>query len=117
MDMDMRKLFWIAMAVVLLVAGFASPLSHVTRAVQSSQSEIVWDGSVRFIENVGQFHPDARFLAQGDSASLWLAEDALWLTAAEHVEERAGGREPQPCQAVNLKLSFINDFLAIPCVI
>lgn len=96
----------ITIAVVLLAAGFAPPLSQPTRAAQSPRSGAAWDGSVRFIQNVGQFHPDARFLVRGDRAALWLAGDGMWLTAAERGPERVGEREPQPRQAVNLKLSF-----------
>lgn len=34
-----------------------------------------------FIENVGQFGPGARFRSSADGATLWLADDALWLVA------------------------------------
>ena len=38
---------------------------------------------VLFIENVGQFAPEARFQVRGDDCTLWLAEDALWVTVLE----------------------------------
>ena len=44
-----------------------------------------------FIENAGQFHPDARFQVRGANGGvLWLAEDALWVVKS----------------AVSLRLSF-----------
>jgi len=42
-----------------------------------------------FIENVGQFAPEARFQAWGGPGMAWLAEDALWITLMEKDE---GGR-------------------------
>jgi uncharacterized repeat protein (TIGR01451 family) len=104
--MDTRKLSLFTATVVLLVAGFAPPLSQSTRAAQSPRSGVAWDDTIRFIENVGQFHSDARFLAQGDSTSLWLDGDGMWLTTARRGSEHVGEREPKPRQAVNLRLSF-----------
>jgi hypothetical protein len=72
-----------------------------------------------FIENAGQFDPRARFQARGGSGTLWLAEDALWLTLLEpsQEDERADPRgledfgglptDDQPRQGVNIKLSFV----------
>jgi hypothetical protein len=45
-----------------------------------------------FTENVGQFDERARFQVRGSDRTLWLAEDAIWVTVAE---------------AVNLRLSFV----------
>src|SRR3972149_4007574 len=43
-----------------------------------------WTSSgIMFIENVGQFDAHARFQVRGGSATLWLAEDALWITVVE----------------------------------
>jgi uncharacterized repeat protein (TIGR01451 family) len=95
-----------SLTVVLLVAGFAPPPSAAAYAQRSAFPAATADSSVRFIENAGQFHPDARFLARGGSTSLWLTEDALWLTVAEHLPERIDGNESQPRQVVNLRLSF-----------
>jgi len=36
-----------------------------------------------FIENVGQFAHGARFQVRGGERTIWLAEDALWVTALE----------------------------------
>ena len=64
------------------------------------------DGSLRFVENVGQFHPDVRFQVQGAGAAIWLTDDALWLTL---VEQPAKGASPSlPRRAVHLRLSFPN---------
>ncbi len=39
--------------------------------------------SLIFVENAGQFVPGARFQVWGGGASVWLAEDAIWLTLIE----------------------------------
>ncbi|HRU94467.1 MAG TPA: SBBP repeat-containing protein, partial [Anaerolineae bacterium] len=80
------------------------------------------NSSVMFIENVGQFAEDARFQVRGGNGSLWLADDALWVTLVEPSapETTARGRErlldvqdshPEEIenrQGVNLRLSFPN---------
>ena len=75
-----------------------------------------------FIENVGQFDPAARFQVRGGGGTLWLADDALWITLLEptpHAEPgvalsaedgargpRDRGPDEQPRQAVHIRLSF-----------
>ncbi len=39
-----------------------------------------------FIENVGQFAPGARFQMRGGPGTVWLAEDAIWITLLEKDE-------------------------------
>jgi hypothetical protein len=72
-------------------------------------------GAPLFIENVGQFDPQARFLVRGGGGALWLAQDALWLTLLEPASppERSPGAldraafEAEPRQGVHLRLSFV----------
>ncbi len=76
---------------------------------------------VMFIENVGQFDERTRFQVRGGLGTMWLTEDAIWITAVErsHVGplerfdlERPGvqrtnvERRDEPLRGVNLKLSF-----------
>jgi len=82
--------------------------------------------SLMFIANVGQFDERARFQVRGASASMFLAEDALWLTVidpqsltdakrrpGEHAKPPAlaraqGGAAGSPApHGVNIKLSFV----------
>jgi hypothetical protein len=76
-------------------------------------------GGVLFIENAGQWPADARFQVWGGPGTLWLAQDALWLTvvargdSAAPAGPRAAPLEPwkldrpaPPGTGVNLKLSF-----------
>jgi hypothetical protein len=46
--------------------------------VSAAQSE-----AVMFIENVGQFDASARFQVRGGDRTVWLAEDAIWVTVLE----------------------------------
>ena len=80
------------------------------------------DAPLMFVENVGQFAGGARFLVHGGDRTIWLAEDALWVTVLEPGDEGAeeqGGEgaevhfparlytsAPQPQKAVNIRLSF-----------
>ena len=39
--------------------------------------------SALFVENVGQFAEGARFQVRGGDRTIWLAEDAIWVTAVK----------------------------------
>jgi len=95
-------------------AATGSPQARVTEALHSSP--------VMFIQNVGQFADDARFQVRGADKTIWLAEDAIWVTVVEEPHPTPGpSGHPSPLSAtergegpgvrgevrgVNLKLSF-----------
>lgn len=58
------------------------------------------DGSVLFVENVGQFGRVARFQARLGRQTLWLVDDALWLSYS------VSSDTDHPAGILNLKLSF-----------
>lgn len=62
-----------------------------------------------FVENAGQFPAAVRFQARAGGQSLWLTNDAVWLTATSHDTCAVGSTPQRHCQApvANLKLSFI----------
>ena len=77
---------------------------------------------VMFIENVGQFAEGARFQVRSGTGTMWLAEDAIWVTVLEQGSmgaEEQGSKDAeerslphprtsafQPRKGVNLKLTF-----------
>ncbi|MEA3342222.1 MAG: SBBP repeat-containing protein, partial [Chloroflexota bacterium] len=77
--------------------------------------------SLLFVENVGQFDERARFQVRGGAGTMWLAEDALWISITEHVEPskrptaqtcqhadlQLADLQPANLQVVNLKLSLV----------
>ena len=55
-----------------------------------------------FIQNIGQFADGARFQVRGGDRTIWLAEDAIWVTVVEepHPTPRLpDGRHPSPLSA------------------
>jgi hypothetical protein len=72
-----------------------------------------------FVENAGQWDARARFQVRGGGGTLWLAEDALWITLLEPAQRDEGPDLPgledlaglptddQPRQGVNIRLSFV----------
>ncbi len=77
----MRLQSWLSFVVLiaLLLVGRASPAA--SWAAHGSLPLADWgDGSLLFVENVGQFDPRAHFQVRGGDATLWLAEDGLWIT-------------------------------------
>lgn len=92
----------LAFALVSIVAAGAAVLPTVALA----------DSAVMFIENVGQFPQGARFQVWGGGCTIWLAEDAIWVTVMEkpaletkgHGDKEVFSRSPQ--RGVNLRVSF-----------
>ena len=77
-------------------------------------------GPVMFIQNIGQFAEGARFQVRGGDRTIWLAEDAIWITVLETPPQPSptSGREillpvdggiegGEPSRGVNLKMSFV----------
>ncbi|MFB0536484.1 MAG: SBBP repeat-containing protein [Anaerolineae bacterium] len=94
--------FVVVLGLVLLVPGGAQPLAAQAQLGAPAAPPLAPDHArvsaalrsapLMFIENVGQFHERARFQVYGDNATLYLADDGLWVTVAE---------------GLNLKLSFV----------
>jgi hypothetical protein len=79
----------------VFLSGTSLAGSAQTVAAQAPQAA---NGSLLFIENVGQFDPIARFQVWGGGQTLWLAEDAIWITMQGQGEaspgDLAAGRAP-----------------------
>jgi hypothetical protein len=70
-------------------------LSFVQPAAQRADEETASMGALEtapamFIENVGQFDERARFQVHGGDRTIWLAEDAIWVTILEPTERPTG---------------------------
>ena len=122
------------LALLLPIAGHPTAVAlsedipatlQVAAPVAVNASEILRNSSVMFIENVGQFAEDARFQVRGGKGTLWLADDALWITivdppAVSNQRSARSGLSPafpfdrypeseiENRQGVNLRLSFPN---------
>ena len=80
-------------------------------------AEGLHNSSVMFIENVGQFADGARFQVRGADHTMWLADDAIWITVMEQryvdPQERFNEqhvkleREDEQLRGVNIKLGFV----------
>jgi len=124
-----RHSLWLNM--MLLLALLLPGAEHLTAATlpeddgaaliaipaAAGAGKTLYNSPVMFIENVGQFAGDARFQVRGAIGTLWLADDALWITVVEPSvagEQReanpAFGQNPkygiENRQIVNLRLSF-----------
>ncbi len=108
----------VVVTVPLLMTG--TPLAAAPQTVVPDAVATPATGRVLFIENAGQWPAGARFQVWGGPGTLWLAQDAVWLTVAERsdgaapagpraeaFEQRELDRTAQPGTGVNLKLSFV----------
>jgi hypothetical protein len=116
--MSLGVLLWLS---EVALAGAALP-----SAGESGLQEIQAPGqnTILFIENVGQFDTGARFQVRGGMGTMWLADDAIWITVLEKPSSpqppspnlgEGGDGLPSPRfgrgaggegRGVNLKLSF-----------
>lgn len=62
---------------------------------QAAMSQALRSSPIMFIENVGQFADGARFQVRGGNGTMWLAEDALWITVMEPGEAARPDRSPR----------------------
>ncbi|MBI3734395.1 MAG: SBBP repeat-containing protein [Chloroflexi bacterium] len=68
-----------------------------------------------FVENVGQFDAQARFLVRGAQGAIHLADDGLWFTLVERAQPNPSARTARPPSApatasrkgVHLRLTFV----------
>jgi hypothetical protein len=61
----------------------AEPPDSVIAAENGQTTNIGINPSLAFVENVGQFDPQARFQAQSSDANTYFSEDAIWFTLLE----------------------------------
>ncbi len=74
MSLKARSLAVLLVIVLLLMKG------TMQSAASPQMSDRPPDVATLFIENVGQFHEDARFYAHVAGRDLWLTPDGLWIT-------------------------------------
>jgi hypothetical protein len=95
-----------------LLLGFVLPAGASTAA---SVPDPVQAHQALFIENVGQFHPDVRYLIHLESGPMYITQDGLWqavLTPAEGPNEPLNpleihARPPAPTAGAWIKVSFL----------
>ncbi|MEA3341212.1 MAG: hypothetical protein U9R15_14710, partial [Chloroflexota bacterium] len=92
---------------LLLIAGSSPQAQTAARAALPAhvqEGTPSQDSSLLFVENVGQFDERARFQVRGGAGTMWLAEDALWISITEHA---APSEHPavQTCQHADLQLA------------
>jgi hypothetical protein len=105
MDAKISRILLIA--VVVLLSAVGAPPAHPSAADALPEPG---DGSLQFIENVGQFDNRVRFQVRGGPAMMWLTEEALWLSLAERTvpseHPAVQSRHSANVQLANLKLTF-----------
>lgn len=77
--MSTRNVFALATLLLSLVLLLAAP-AFPQPAALASADDAPSSAPLMFIENVGQFDPRTRFQVRGAEETLWLAEDAIWIT-------------------------------------
>ena len=101
------------LAVITLVltrSRFMNTVGTVLPGGPSAAAPSVQGAGLLFVENVGQFDAEARFQVLGGNRQVWLAQDAIWVTALESPAPAATDVFSMPettaREGVNLKLSF-----------
>ena len=76
--MSLRR---VALGALLVVALLAPGLTLAQPAApQAAPAPEAQAGAMLFVENAGQWPAAARFQVWGGPTTMWLADDALWLT-------------------------------------
>ncbi|MBC8248746.1 MAG: SBBP repeat-containing protein [Anaerolineales bacterium] len=118
----------VACALVLLSTGGSPPLAAQSQLVASEvpvhipeharPTEVFRSSPVMFIENVGQFDERARFQVRDGLYTIWLTDNAIWITLVEYppTDLQDGFKTPSadvrrtdvPLSGVNVRLSFVD---------
>lgn len=92
--------------------------NNIAVAAPDTIASTLANAPLMFIENVGQFGVGARYQMRGGNHTLWLAQDALWITVLEPPSQE-NGSEPDffrngdelfpdtPTTGVNIRLQFV----------
>lgn len=114
----LSRSFWLILAACVMLILAIRPVGPVAATAGAGEAALQQPRGgppLYFIENAGQFDPAARFQVWGSGQTLWLAEDAFWLTQAAETErtgaqaaeaDREAGLQGATAQRVNLRLSF-----------
>ena len=119
-------IFSLFISPALAAAGDATRVSLASDGAQGNNeagepsiSTAMNSSPVMFIENTGQFGDGARFQVRGGNGTIWLAEDALWVTVLEQTSPQSRDKIALPPtligkedmgvdrKGVNIKLSFV----------
>lgn len=114
----MKTLFCSRMLILFLpvVLGLSDTVQITSQIHPASSQNQPLRSSLFLVENVGQFDARALFQVRGTEETLWLAEDAIWITIVGEEGKRGRGGEGEtlsqlhlrsPARNVNLKLSFL----------
>ena len=82
-------------AVVLIILSVLLPVGNPSAVAQQPQAvpaSAFRSSPIKFIENVGQFADGARFQVRGGNGTMWLVEDAIWITVVERSADVAPPR-------------------------
>lgn len=78
----------VSLFLLLLGMSLLSLWLPTTALSGAAETQSPGDGSLLFIENTGQFAPDVRFLVRAGDQTLWLLDDALWVSASAEAAGR-----------------------------
>ena len=96
-------------AVVLIILSVLLPVGNPSAVAQQPQAvpaSAFRSSPIMFIENVSQFADGARFQVRGGNGTMWLVEDAIWITV---VERSADVAPPRVDPLAHFKLERANE--------
>ena len=101
------------LAILVLVTSGAisaqsTPSDAGSQVATSVSAASFRSSSIMFIENAGQWEKRARFQAWGGPAgTMWLADDAIWLTVVERSTENAARSQIGTLERVDLERTTV----------
>jgi hypothetical protein len=92
---------WLVLAITQPVTAILEPPAAAVLSSSESMERAPRHMPLAFVENAGQFDDRVSFQARNGNMTLFLSDDALWISLRESL-----ANSPETCQQVNLKLSF-----------
>lgn len=106
------RIFSATLLSVLFILVLILPSQAASTAGQVEQTNPLREGpsGLMFIENVGQFDDQVRFQVRSSNGTIWLTEDAIWITLLEPADLSGFSkpdRSTEPRNGANIKMSFV----------
>ena len=84
----------VLLAATVVLALFALPATSMgigsSLGARANPAEEAAPSGLLFVENAGQWPAGARFQVWGGPGTMWLSQDAIWITVVEEAKSRNG---------------------------
>ncbi|HNP72429.1 MAG TPA: hypothetical protein PKK15_15015 [Kouleothrix sp.] len=115
------RLFGVALLIVSAISAASARPAYMaptqsaanTRVAPAQSGQHPAGSPLIFIANAGQVAPDVRYMVQGEKGTLFIANDAIWLTAIDLQQSPASDAKAKPFSNMRPHSMMVTDHLHV----